>query len=189
MRVIVFLSFLLFGAIGAPTAVACTFQINETAVRNRLAAQVYTNLDISVEQVSQTTIRDYRWWISRNTPMCPEETKAEAIISVTYADSDGLSGLCLSRVKVTETSSWLPAGRTSYEFTVLQAPLCTQGEGRAVGAFGVDGFCSHFLRPELLVRTGPELKCAVAADSCAVSDLVARGFEEDVAGHCRVASH
>ena len=108
--------------ISANNALACTFVINDIAVKNDLAAHLLTELGVTVAQVNHVEISDYDWHISIPTPMCPEELTYTATYDVSFERSE-LVG-CSAKAKVTKVEPWTAEGRDSYTVEFAQAASC-----------------------------------------------------------------
>lgn len=101
---------------------ACTYLINDIGAKNDLAAAALTHLGVSIDQLRNTEVSEYRWFESKPTPMCPDEITYESTFKFGY-ELSSLVG-CSASVKVTKIDPWGNGKLSQYKFDVISPQSC-----------------------------------------------------------------
>jgi hypothetical protein len=111
----------------SPLALACSYYINETAVKNDLGAKLLTELKISIDDVTSVEVSDFSFFESKSTPMCPDEMTYLSTFQISFNNaSDPLAKGCVAIAKVTKVEPWVEGLETTYSYEIIQSPTCLQ---------------------------------------------------------------
>ncbi len=98
---------------------ACTYMVDELGKKNELASYFLTTMNIGIDEVfskvTKLEIKDFSFFESKSTPMCPEEMTYSAQIEMAYFDN----GYCFANTVVTLVEGW---GEDSYRYFKVDNP-------------------------------------------------------------------
>ncbi len=110
---------------GYHTAQACSYYIDKAKKSNELQKVVLASLgEVRIQSVS---VKDFSFFESKPTPMCPEEMTYNATVAVTYKPANqNSSELCSGDITIKKIEPWTKSGVDTYSVSGKKAVVCVE---------------------------------------------------------------